>query len=219
MSSSGGAGFSLPNKQTVCGTIGLTPAERRIVRDEAVRWHHRAWILHVISEMPDHGHVIATPLEAVPGEWYSLSQIMRRVKGRSSYEINRLRGRRGAVWQDESYDRIIRGSRDFDEKYDYILSNAGVAGLVQPLEEYDGFWCEGFEVRPESAKATPECPLRPCPPAAQQYLDLPLGERLRAAEPMRTRRRLPHWQIAGSTYFVAFRVVGVLSGRREHLHP
>jgi REP element-mobilizing transposase RayT len=185
----------------------LSPVERRIVRDEALRWHRRAWRLHVVSAMPDHVHIIATPLEAVPGEWYSLPQIMRRVKGRSSYEINKLRGRRGHLWQDESYDRIIRRSRDFDEKYNYILSNAGVAGLVGPLEEYDGFWCEGIEPVPESAKATPERPLRPCLPDSHPYLDLPLGERIRAEEPVETRRRLPHWQVAGSSYLITFRLM------------
>jgi REP element-mobilizing transposase RayT len=187
----------------------LTPRERRLALDEVLRWHQRAWTVHAVSVIPDHVHILATPLEGTPGLWYALPQIMQRVKGRASYEINKRRGRRGTLWQDESYDRIIRGSRDFDEKYNYILSNAGVAGLVGPLEEYDGFWCEGMEEIPESAKATPERPLRPCPPAPP-HSDLPLGKRVPPDVLLKARRRLPHWQLAGSTYFVVFCLLGRL---------
>ena len=201
----------------------LNRRERRLVRDEVLRWHQHAWTVHAVSIMPDHVHVLATPLEGAPGEWYALPQIMGRVKGRSSYEINRLRGRRGTLWQEESYDRIIRGSRDFEEKFTYILSNAGVAGLVGPLDDYDGFWCEGMQAIPEAAKATPERPLRPCPPSSGRAgfspprvdrvgarLGPPLSLRgsIRPDSLVKTRRRLPHWQMAGSSYFIVSCLVG-----------
>ncbi len=176
--------------------------ERQLVRDEALRWHNRAWTVHAVSVMPDHVHILATPLQASAGEWYTLPEIMRRVKGRSAYSINKLRRRQGALWLIESYDRIIRSGRDFDEKFRYIQSNAGVKELMGPLDEYDGFWCEGMATIPEE-KATPQCSLRPQPlkPAPR---NLPLGERIRPDVLVKTRRRLPHWQVAGSTYFIEF---------------
>jgi len=93
--------------------------------------------------MPDHVHILATPLEASPGEWYALPEIMRRVKGRAAYEVNKLRGRQGSLWLTESYDRIVRSSQDFDEKFLYIQGNAGVKRLTGSLDEYDGFCLSG----------------------------------------------------------------------------
>jgi len=181
----------------------LDRSERRLVRDEVLRWHNRAWTVHAVSAMPDHVHILATPLEASPGEWYALPEIMRRVKGRSAHSINKLRGRRGPLWLIESYDRIIRSGRDFDQKFRYIQSNAGVKRLTGPLDEYDGFWCEGMETTPEESKATPQCPLRPRR-IAPVPRNLPLGKRIRPDALVKTRRRLPHWQVAGSTYFIEF---------------
>lgn len=178
-------------------------SERRLVRNEVLRWHNCAWAVHAVSVMPDHVHILTTSLEASPGEWYALPEIMCRVKGRAAYEINKLRGRQGPLWLIESYDRIIRSGRDFDEKFRYIQSNAGVEGLTGPMDEYDGFWCEGMQTIPEEAKATPQRPLRPRPPNPPPP-NIPLRKRIRPDALVKTRRRLPHWQLAGSTYFIEF---------------
>jgi len=201
----------------------LSRGERRLVRDEVVRWHRHAWTVHAVSVMPDHVHLLATPLEGAPGEWYALPEIMPRVKGRSSREVNRFRGQRGSLWQEESDDRITRGDREFDSKYAYILSNAGVAGLIGPLEEYDGFWCEGMERVPEGAKAAPTRPLRPRPPAnVDPPPGPPLRQRIQSGAILKTKRRgLPHWQLAGASYFIVFclveRVDSVTSDTRRAL--
>jgi hypothetical protein len=39
-------------------------------------------------------------------------------------------GRQGAFWQDESYDRVIRDSEEFDRVISYVLENPVKAGLV-----------------------------------------------------------------------------------------
>lgn len=181
----------------------LNRSECRLVRNEVLRWHSRAWTVHAVSVMPDHVHILATPLEGSPGEWYALSEIMRRVKGRAAYEVNNVRRREGSLWLPESYDRIIRSNRDFNEKFEYIQSNAGVKGLMGPLDEYDGFWCETMQTIPEEAKASPQCPLRPRPIELPPP-NLPLGKRIRPDAMVKTRRKLPHWQLAGSTYFIEF---------------
>jgi REP element-mobilizing transposase RayT len=181
----------------------LERSERGAVRDEVLRWHKRAWIVHAVSVMPDHVHILATPLQASAAEWYALPEIMRRVKGRSAYLVNRARGRRGPLWLIESYDRIIRSSQDFDEKFRYIMGNAGVKGLTGPLDDYDGFWCESMETAPEEAKATRQRPLRPRRPEPAPR-NIPLGRRIGPDGMVKTRRRLPHWQVAGSCYFIEF---------------
>jgi hypothetical protein len=58
--------------------------------------------------------------------------------------INRVRGRRGALWDTESFDRVVRDQQEFDEKARCILNNAVKAGLADDGWEYDGLWWEAM---------------------------------------------------------------------------
>jgi REP element-mobilizing transposase RayT len=118
-----------------------------VVRDDILFWHGSRWTVHALTVMPDHVHILASPLEMAPGRWHSLSTILRSVKCGAALKINRMRGRRGALWQAESFDRIVRDEREFDEKANYILSNAVKAELVKDGWEYDGLWCPGMDVQ------------------------------------------------------------------------
>ncbi len=125
--------------------LPLRQEERAIVRREILYWHGKRWNVHALTVMPDHVHVLATPLEQSPGQWHPLSPILQSVKYGSALKINRLRGRRGSLWQAESFDRIVRDQNEFDEKANYILGNASRAGLTPDGWEYDGFWCEAMD--------------------------------------------------------------------------
>jgi len=46
----------------------------------------------------------------------------------------------GAVWQDESFDRIIRAGEDIDEKCAYVVENPVRKGLVERAEDYPWIW-------------------------------------------------------------------------------
>lgn len=119
----------------------LSLAERLYVQETAALLHAEYWVVHLLTVMPDHVHLLATPLEQSPGECYSLSFILRRITGQTAREINRWRGRTGPFWQVESYDRIVRNTYEFDEKARYILNNAVKAGLAEDGWQYLGFWC------------------------------------------------------------------------------
>jgi REP element-mobilizing transposase RayT len=123
----------------------LSEAERRIVRQDILFCHEKKWTVHIFTVMPDHVHILATPLQKSPGSWFSLSDILHSVKFGSALKINRLRGVRGALWQRESYDRIVRDAKEFDEKAGYILENASRVGLVDDGWDWDGFWSESKE--------------------------------------------------------------------------
>jgi menaquinone-specific isochorismate synthase len=43
--------------------------------------------------------------------------------------INKVRGRRGSLWQCETYDHLIRDEAEFTHAVEYILDNARHAGL------------------------------------------------------------------------------------------
>lgn len=109
----------------------LNMGERAGVKHAILHWHHKKWRVHVLTVMPDHAHVLASPLQSAPTEWYSLSAILHSVKWHSARQINLVRERRGKLWQAETYDRIVRDEAEFDEKSQYILVNALKRGLVK----------------------------------------------------------------------------------------
>jgi hypothetical protein len=123
----------------------LTASERQIVKDDILFWHGKRWAVHMLTVMPGHVHILATPLDKARGEWFPLAEILHSVKYGSALKINRVRGRRGALWLSESFDRIVRDEGEFDQKATYILGNAPVAGLVLDGWKWDGLWCEGME--------------------------------------------------------------------------
>jgi len=91
--------------------------------------------------MPDHVHMIFTPLvneEAM--EVYSLGEIMDAVKGASAHKVNKAIGRRGRLWQPESFDHVLRSSENLDAKVAYILENPVRLALVDEWTEYPWIW-------------------------------------------------------------------------------
>ena len=118
----------------------MNTQERSDVKSCALFWNDTKWTVHMLTVMPDHVHIIATPLQRPDGSWYSLSEILKSVKGYSARLINRCRDRRGSVWQQESFDRIIRDDEEMREKARYVLLNAVQRGLSEDGWSYDGFW-------------------------------------------------------------------------------
>ena len=90
--------------------------------------------------MPDHVHFIITPYQ----EW-SLSDILRRVKGNSARLINLKVRQQGTLWQDESFDRIIRHSEDLQKKCEYVAENPVRAGLCAIADDYEWLWRDWIE--------------------------------------------------------------------------
>ncbi len=101
--------------------------------------------LRVAVVMPDHVHIIFTPLvdqEAM--EVCSLAEIMNAIKGASAHRINKALGRRGRVWQSESFDHVVRSSEGLDAKIQYVLENPVRRGLVAEWTDYPWLWRKPF---------------------------------------------------------------------------
>ena len=67
---------------------------------------------------------------------------MHSIKSYSANRIQRLVGRKGNVWQDENYDRIIRDEEEYLEKMNYVANNPLKAGLVDKPEDYRWLFLE-----------------------------------------------------------------------------
>ena len=78
-----------------------------------------------------------------PGVFFSLAQIMHSIKSYSANRIQRLLNRKGSIWQDENYDRIIRDEGEYLEKLNYIVNNPLKAGLVEKPEDYRWLYIVG----------------------------------------------------------------------------
>lgn len=106
-------------------------------------WNKRKWIVYGAVVMPDHVHVLAQPLEKSVAGSYDLSEILYSIKSFSAHKINQLRGRKGIVWQEESYDRIVRNDEEFAEKLEYIRTNPFRRNLVENPEVYRWLYLKG----------------------------------------------------------------------------
>ncbi len=77
------------------------------------RYQIREWVL-----MPNHVHVVVTPLGA-----NELSEILHSWKSFTSKAINKRLGRTGTFWQKESFDHIVRSPDSLERIETYILAN------------------------------------------------------------------------------------------------
>lgn len=101
--------------------------------------------LHAYCIMSNHVHVVFQPLSKpsyqpdLPGasEWHSdLPTIMQSLMRHTARQANKILGREGAFWQDESYDRVIRDADEYTWIVNYVLENPVKAGLVSEWEDW-----------------------------------------------------------------------------------
>jgi REP element-mobilizing transposase RayT len=124
----------------------LTSWERQIVFDCCTHDHGKRYNLRVAVVMPDHVHIILTPLtDEIGWRIFRLPEIMKAIKATSSHAINRRLGRHDVVWQEESFDHVLRSAERLDAKIDYILQNPVRAGLMGMASEYPWSWRKPIE--------------------------------------------------------------------------
>ncbi len=119
----------------------LPEAARDLVVDACLHIDGEKCTLHGFVVMPDHVHLVLTPLADDDGP-ISLPEIFQKVKSESAHRINRLLRRKGRVWQDESFDHVLRRDEGIDAKLEYIRLNPVRATLVQQPGEYKWMWFE-----------------------------------------------------------------------------
>jgi REP-associated tyrosine transposase len=132
------------------GTQGrrqLPAAVRSKVLDACVHDHGSKYALHAAVVMPDHVHLLFTPLQDADGTTYGLAELMHGIKGSSSHAVNRHLKRRGTIWQSESFDRLLRSDESVAQKAEYICENPVRAGLVERVDEWPWIWRAWVEDR------------------------------------------------------------------------
>lgn len=102
------------------------PTIANVVAASLRHFHGERYVLGAYVIMPNHVHVLVTPL----GEW-NLEQILHSWKSYTANEINRALGRTGEVWRHESFDHIVRNEESLQRFADYIRLNPSRAGLKE----------------------------------------------------------------------------------------
>jgi valyl-tRNA synthetase len=96
----------------------------KVVADALKHFDNHGYKLGAWVVMPNHVHAIVTPLEA-----HTLSEILHSWKSYTAHEIKKQLGRRGQLWQHESYDHIVRNERALFKVAEYIDRNPERAGV------------------------------------------------------------------------------------------
>jgi REP element-mobilizing transposase RayT len=81
--------------------------------------------------MPEHVHLLLSPLRDATGWLYELHTIMQSLKGASAHSVNKALNISGPVWQQESFDHVLRSEEHLQERKEYIRQNPVRRGLVK----------------------------------------------------------------------------------------
>ena len=118
----------------------LPPEARNIVLACCLSENGRRLDLHATVVMPDHVHLIYSPLRRDDGWSYTLPEIMKSIKGRFARQINVALKRSGPVWQEEFFDHVLRSNNSLVDRVEYVCQNPVRAGIVKTESGYPWIW-------------------------------------------------------------------------------
>ena len=108
-----------------------SPKLAQVVDDALLHFDGSRYRLHAWVVMPNHVHVLITPLRS-----YSLSGVLHSWKSFMSKKANQILNRAGRFWQEEYFDRFIRTEKHFRSATEYIELNPVMAGLCKNKEDW-----------------------------------------------------------------------------------
>jgi len=131
------------------GPRWLSQPEIAEIIKEAMHYRDgKVYDLQAFCIMSNHVHAVFEPCRAechsaLGSEYHSdLPKIMQSLKRHTARQANKILGREGAFWQDESYDHVIRDNDEYIRLINYVLENPVNAGLVSKWEEWRWTYCK-----------------------------------------------------------------------------
>jgi putative transposase len=116
--------------------------------DTLQKYRGSGYMLHEFVVMPDHFHLILTPL-------ISLERAVQYIKGGFSFRTKNELGSSMEVWQRGFSDHRIRDAEDYDIHVAYLKNNPVKKGLCATAEEFPYSSAKGsfdVDVRPQRLK-------------------------------------------------------------------
>lgn len=115
----------------------------KIVADEIHKLNGERYRLIADCIMSNHGHLLVDTSEHVskPAHkgltaFYSLTDTLKLLKGRTARYCNQALERSGSFWHHESYDHVVRDQKEFSRIVSYIANNPVKAGLVKNWKDW-----------------------------------------------------------------------------------
>ena len=131
------------------GPRWLSQTEIAEIVNEALHYRDgHVYDLQAFCIMSNHVHVVFEPCKSechsdLGSEYHSdLPKIMQSLKRHTARQANKILGREGAFWQDESYDHVIRDGEEYARIIHYVLENPVKAGLVSKWDEWQWTYCK-----------------------------------------------------------------------------
>jgi len=118
----------------------FSPEARDAILKHCLFDNGKRYELHAAVIMPEHVHLLLTPLRDEQGWPYGLPSILKALKGASARTVNKLTGSHGPVWQEESFDHVPRKQEKWEQIVDYISQNPVRRGLVESPTAYPWLW-------------------------------------------------------------------------------
>ena len=124
------------------------PEAAEIMANKMLQYDGSLYDLLAFTIMPNHVHLLIDTsvqlidennlfLTEVPENYVPLFQIMKLIKGGGAFEVNRLNGTKGNLFQKDNYDHLIRHSTEQKNIFWYILNNPVKAGLTDSWRKWN----------------------------------------------------------------------------------
>lgn len=107
------------------------PAIANALQETLLKWDGEKYRLISWVIMPNHGHILFTPLEGL-----RVSEIMHSIKSYTAHVANKFLNRKGRFWAKEYFDRYIRDQHHFANTVFYIENNPIKAKLCKSPEAW-----------------------------------------------------------------------------------
>jgi len=88
---------------------------------DGAQYFHHAWVI-----MPNHVHALVSVMK---DEVASLAEVIGAWKSVSAHRVNACLGRKGALWQEDYFDRLVRNGQHFANCVRYVRRNPEKARL------------------------------------------------------------------------------------------
>jgi putative DNA methylase len=102
-----------------------------IIEENFLRFDGEKYRLHAWVIMPNHGHVLFTPING-----FTLEKIIHSMKSFTANRANAILGRTGPFWAREYYYRYIRSREHFLNTINYIDNNPVKARLCRQASDW-----------------------------------------------------------------------------------
>ena len=118
-----------------------------MVQDALLHFHNQHYQLHAWCIMPNHVHVVVTPLDG-----HELSAILHSWKSYTSKQAGKLLGSTGTFWQRESFDHLCRSRQHVEWFVRYTEENPVKAGLCVAAHDWKFSSAAHAEGNPDSGE-------------------------------------------------------------------